>query len=131
MNPLNTQHGGSHYKTMKIQPVEFGYANGYDNCAFSTLKYISRHRDKAGALDLDKALHFVELRETMMAKYGACVAMNEIPVLKYIKENEIPPAEAVLLTVLHGWATEKTNDADEAVKVLKGGIRDLRNHVYK
>lgn len=58
---LHTQVGGSHYKDMKIQPVEFIHANGigyFEGCA---IKYLSRWRKKNGIEDLKKAQHFIQL----------------------------------------------------------------------
>ncbi len=59
--PLQSQVGGSHYKDMKIQPVEFIHANGigyFEGCA---IKYLSRWKVKGGVEDLKKAKHFIEL----------------------------------------------------------------------
>ena len=60
-NPLDVQHAGDHYKSMKIQPVEFAHANGLEFCEGSVVKYVCRHRSKNGLEDLKKAHHFIEL----------------------------------------------------------------------
>jgi hypothetical protein len=60
-NPLKTQIGGNHYKTMKIQPVEYIHANKigfFEGCAIT---YLSRWHIKGGIQDLEKAKHMIEL----------------------------------------------------------------------
>lgn len=61
MSALDTQVGGSHYKDMKIQPMEFSMANGLDACQHSIIKYVSRFRVKNGIADLEKAKHCIDL----------------------------------------------------------------------
>lgn len=58
---LETQHGGDHYKNLKIQPFEYSLANGLGPCEHSVLKYISRWRDKNGLEDLRKAKHILDI----------------------------------------------------------------------
>ena len=66
-NPLEVQHGGSHYKDMGMQPIEFSMSNRWDACAHSALKYLSRYNTSGKALlDLEKAKHFVQLRKATM-----------------------------------------------------------------
>ena len=60
-NPLQSQVGGSHYKNMKIQPVEFIHANGIPFIEGAVIKYVCRWRNKNGLDDLQKAIHFIEL----------------------------------------------------------------------
>jgi hypothetical protein len=59
--PLKVQVGGSHYKDMPIQPVEFIHANGIPFIEGAVIKYVSRWRNKGGMEDLRKAAHFLEL----------------------------------------------------------------------
>lgn len=133
-NPLTVQKGGTHYKTMAIQPVEFGFANRYDNCVFSTMKYVSRHRSKNGALDLDKAIHFIELRVEMIERHGLPLpAENTIPVERYIAENGIPEFESSILTQLHCWASDDLPDGltdAEIGALICGDLRRLKDHAY-
>jgi hypothetical protein len=60
-NPLQKQEGGDHYKKLKIQPVEYIYANNIPFIEGSIIKYVSRWRDKGGVQDLKKAVHFLDL----------------------------------------------------------------------
>ncbi len=58
---LQIQEGGSHYREMKIQPVEFITANGLGFVEGNVLKYLCRHRSKGGKSDLLKARHYIDL----------------------------------------------------------------------
>lgn len=61
MKAYDKQVGGSHYKKMKIQPMQYSMANELDACQHTAIKYITRHQDKAGKKDLYKSLHTVLL----------------------------------------------------------------------
>lgn len=61
VSALTDQVGGSHYKNMVIQPVEYMMANGIGFMEGSVIKYVSRWRDKGGLEDLRKARHFLDL----------------------------------------------------------------------
>lgn len=58
---LATQHGGNHYKGLGIQPVEYIQANNLSYLAGNVIKYVTRHKDKNGAEDIKKAIHYCEL----------------------------------------------------------------------
>lgn len=58
---LSSQVGGSHYKDMPIQPVEFVHKNGIGYMEGCAIKYLARWRNKNGIEDLKKAKHFIEL----------------------------------------------------------------------
>lgn len=68
---LQIQHGGDHYKSMTIQPVEFITANGLGFCEGNAIKYLCRFRSKGGKDDLLKARHYIELLIQM--EYGISV----------------------------------------------------------
>ncbi len=61
MSALNTQVGGSHYKNMVIQPVEFIEKNNLGFCVGNVIKYICRYKNKNGIEDLKKARHYIDL----------------------------------------------------------------------
>ena len=58
---LNTQVGGSHYKDMVIQPVEFIEKNNLGFCVGNVIKYVCRYKSKNGIEDLKKAKHYLEI----------------------------------------------------------------------
>jgi hypothetical protein len=65
MSALNTQEGGSHYKDMLIQPVEFIVKNDLAFLEANVIKYVCRHRQKNGIEDLNKAIHYLELAKEL------------------------------------------------------------------
>ena len=59
---LETQVGGSHYNSMKIQPIEYTMKNEMNPLQHTAIKYISRYKAKGTPLeDLRKAIHSLEL----------------------------------------------------------------------
>jgi hypothetical protein len=61
MSALDKQVGGSHYKDMAIQPVEYIHKNGLGFCEGNVVKYITRWKTKNGIEDLKKVIHYAEL----------------------------------------------------------------------
>lgn len=57
------QIGGTHYKNMAIQPMEFALANKLDYATSNVIKYVTRKKgDKdQRAIDLRKAIHCIQL----------------------------------------------------------------------
>lgn len=60
-DPLSRQEGGDHYKSMKIQAVEFIHANDIPYLEGCAIKYLCRHKVKGGVTDLLKAKHYIDL----------------------------------------------------------------------
>jgi hypothetical protein len=61
MSALDKQIGGSHYKDMAIQPIEYIHKNGLGFCEGNVVKYITRWKTKNGIEDLRKVIHYAEL----------------------------------------------------------------------
>lgn len=61
MNAWDTQEGGSHYKKLAIQPMQYALANGLDYGQSNVVKYVTRFKDKHGKQDLLKARHCIDL----------------------------------------------------------------------
>jgi hypothetical protein len=70
MSALDKQEGGQHYKNISIQPIEFIHANKLDFIQGSIIKYAVRFRDKNGAEDLKKIIHYCELLLELEYKHG-------------------------------------------------------------
>ena len=60
-NATSEQVGGSHYKDMKIQPIEFIHKNNIPFMEGNIIKYICRHRNKNKAEDIKKVIHYCKL----------------------------------------------------------------------
>lgn len=54
------QIGGSHYKDLEIQPIDYILGNSLGYCEGNVVKYVSRWRDKGGIEDLRKAKHYID-----------------------------------------------------------------------
>ena len=68
------QHGGSHYKDMKIEPAEYIMANKIPWAEGSAIKYVSRHKAKGGVEDLKKAVHFLQM--ILEEEYGTIAKVS-------------------------------------------------------
>ena len=58
---LDKQEGGQHYKDKAIQPIVYIHANNMNFCAGNVVKYITRYKEKNGAEDIRKVIHYCEL----------------------------------------------------------------------
>lgn len=58
---MDKQVGGSHYKKMKIQVVEFCHKNNIPFNEGCAIKYLCRWREKDGIKDLKKAKHYIDM----------------------------------------------------------------------
>ena len=61
MTAYKKQIGGSHYKSMAMQPSEFINKNRLPFAEGSAIKYICRHAAKGQVEDIDKAIHYLEM----------------------------------------------------------------------
>ena len=71
---LDIQVAGGHYKTKRIQPVEYIAANNLNFLEGCIVKRITRWRDKGAAdrfEDLNKIKHEIDLLIEMEKKYGS------------------------------------------------------------
>jgi hypothetical protein len=65
---LKKEVGGTHYKDMPIQPIEFIIKNRLGFCVGNVIKYVCRYKAKNGKEDLLKAKHYIDL--LMEFEYG-------------------------------------------------------------
>lgn len=71
LNAYANQIGGSHYKDMAIQPMEYSMKNNFTPLQHTIIKYISRYKFKNGLEDLQKAKHTLELLIEWEQKNGS------------------------------------------------------------
>lgn len=69
MSALDSQVGGSHYRELTIQPIEFIHANGLGFIEGNICKYAARHKNKNGAQDVEKIIHYAKLLLQLDYKY--------------------------------------------------------------
>ena len=62
---LETQQGGNHYKTMRLQPVELGYKLGATPCFVKLAKYLTRNKNDKKE-NLEKAFHCICIEEDLV-----------------------------------------------------------------
>ena len=60
-NALSTQVGGSHYKSLNMQPVEFIVKANLSYIQGNIVKYITRYKNKNGLQDVEKCMHYAQL----------------------------------------------------------------------
>lgn len=54
------QVGGDHYKQKGVQPWDYIIANNLGYLEGNVVKYVTRHKDKGGIQDLEKARHYLD-----------------------------------------------------------------------
>jgi hypothetical protein len=55
------QIGGDHYRKYAIQPTQYIVANKLGFLAGNVIKYTTRYKDKNGAEDIRKAIHYLQM----------------------------------------------------------------------
>jgi hypothetical protein len=61
MKASEEQVGGTHYKSMAIQPSAFIRANGIGWYEGNIIKYVCRYRQKGETEDIKKVIHYAQL----------------------------------------------------------------------
>ena len=106
MSALDKQVGGDHYRTKAMQSVELWAALNLNGFQASIVKYITRHKEKNGAADIDQAEHFFELAgETgadLRAQTDVPVKAKSIILQKYCKENGLHRVESRIIATAIG-----------------------------
>jgi len=60
VNANDVQTGGNHYVLKAIQPWDFIIANNLGYLEGNIIKYVTRHKEKGGIEDLNKAKHYLQ-----------------------------------------------------------------------
>jgi hypothetical protein len=130
---LQHQVGGSHYKTNGIQHTTFCQRNRIPWNESSAIKYLTRHRNKNGLQDLEKAEHYLQLcclEEYLLREEAGLTELQDmnpkkfpIPLAQFVEDNDVPPAEAEIMKLIIGHQVmtgEATlMDAIRKIQVLK------------
>jgi len=126
-NFLDIQHGGTHYKKLGMQPVEFIAANTWDFFSGSVLKYLTRWRDKGGTEDLKKALHFAQMRIQLNAEVPPTFHSRSVRMTTYVERNGIPEVEHHLFLELEVWVMAGVRSVECRARFLA----DLADYIVK
>jgi hypothetical protein len=74
------QVGGDHYRKMTIQPARFVHVNKIGFLEGLAIKYICRHESKDGEIDIDKAIHCLNLLKeweySYVPEHGGSIKQN-------------------------------------------------------
>lgn len=98
MKAIESQVGGSHYKDMAFQPIELIAAL---RCSFiqgCIIKYISRHKNKNGAQDIKKCIHYAQLAIELDDKRRCNDKALSMNINKYILENKLTILQRRIIT---------------------------------
>lgn len=104
--PLKVQVGGTHYKDMKYQPIEFIAKLKMSFIQGCVVKYIARYKAKNGLADLQKALHYIEMAQPL----GETRAINYHQLREltlFIQENNISQIEGLIIKEALGCQWDK------------------------
>lgn len=89
MKAIESQVGGSYYKDMAFQPIELIAAL---RCSFiqgCIIKYISRYKNKNGAQDIKKCIHYAQLAIELDDKRRCNDKALSMNINKYILKNKL------------------------------------------
>lgn len=98
MKAIESQVGGSHYKDMAFQPIELIAAL---RCSFiqgCIIKYISRYKNKNGAQDIRKCIHYAQLAIELDDKRRCNDKALSMNINKYILKNKLTIHQRRIIT---------------------------------
>jgi hypothetical protein len=120
MKVEDIQHGGDHYKDQPkhLQPIWLAIALNLNAMEYSVLKYLLRHRKKAGLEDLKKMVHFAQM--LMEHEYGVC------PVVVYPEQDSPSDVSGEEIRDVSDPETE-----DEQPSICPFKVGDIIRHLNK
>jgi hypothetical protein len=121
MGANDKQVGGTHYRSVKQLWDLIGEHYGPAYFIAAATKYVTRHRKKNGAQDLEKAAHYIEkLKELYLAKSlklvngPSCAVLNE-----WYRVNDFGAKEERICTlVFQAYSAEHLQDAINLINEL-------------
>lgn len=108
------QVGGDHYEKCGIMPTTYIRANNLDFFEGNIVKYVTRHKDKNGAEDIKKVIHYAE----MILEYVYGYKNGEPPIGLRLDTGETVRASEV--TISEGVPTALYGKPE----LLKKGLTD-------
>lgn len=116
---LATQVGGNHYKSLAIQPIELIMDGGLSYMQGNMLKYITRYKDKKGAEDIKKCIHYAQLAIDL--KHTASIYYKKANLLaNYWQANKLDLAQAYVIENLAYGNWDKVIKGCEAILAKMG-----------
>lgn len=90
------QVGGTHYSCMKYQPIDLIIKLDLDFIQGCIVKYLSRHKNKNGKEDIEKAIQYMEFG-LKSGKRMACNPAYFDELEKYCEANSLDEEEKITL----------------------------------
>ena len=113
------QVGGDHYERCGIMPTTYIRANNLDFFEGNIVKYVTRHKEKGGAEDIKKVIHYAEM------------ILEDV----YGYKNGQPPEPPYDDTWDTAWVNELSEEMDvwQRPALLKKGLtnREAENIINK
>ena len=78
----DVQVGGDHYKKKTIEPWDYIIANNLGFLEGNAIKYITRHKEKNGVQDIDKAIHYLTKLKETLEKREIRAGKVEVPITR-------------------------------------------------
>lgn len=107
-NAIDIQIGGDHYKKLPYQPIELAAKINLNGFQLFIIKYVTRYHNKAGKMDLEKAIHTAQLGAELNPKNFAFFpdsqgVIEEVDL--FCKTNKLPEliSEIVKDTIYQKW----------------------------
>lgn len=101
MKATETQIGGNHYKSMKMQPVELFALTRCTAFQANIWKYITRYKQKNGKQDIEKAMHYAQLALELNCN-GSLDITSRRHIAEFCCINELPSAISTIITYAAG-----------------------------
>lgn len=112
------QHGGSHYKKGGYEHWDWVYDIRLGYLPACASKYAFRYPEKAGALDVQKAIHYLD-KAIEVGAPGSNVAKRHTLFWKFLIDNNVTMQNAVALWyIMEGQFAE----AKEVLQVILEGL---------
>jgi len=109
------QVGGTHYEKCGIMPTTYIRANNLDFFEGNIVKYITRHKDKNGAEDIKKVIHYAEM--ILEDVYGI------LPEAKIKENGDVVMEERESSASQESLLPEASMTIEDAIKAFRARLR--------
>jgi hypothetical protein len=109
------QIGGDHYLKCGIMPTTYIRANNLDFFEGNIIKYATRHKEKGGAEDIKKVIHYAEM--ILEDVYGI------LPEAKIKENGDVVMEERESSASQESLLPEASMTIEDAIKALRARLR--------
>lgn len=110
-----TKDFNAHYKKCGIEPVKYIRANNLDFFEGNIVKYVTRHKDKNGAEDIKKVIHYAEM--ILEDVYGI------LPEAKIKENGDVVMEERESSASQESLLPEASMTIEDAIKAFRARLR--------